>query len=261
MNLAINGAEAIGEERTGSVRIGTALVELDASYVNERSFVGDAPREGAYVRIEVQDTGSGIEPDTLSKIFDPFFTTKFTGRGLGLAAVLGIVQSAHGGIEVSSEVGRGTRFRVFFPASKAASPIQPVVPEGEVKKAPGSPVVLVIDDERLVRQTTAAMLRKMGYCVLLAESGAEGVESFRASRSEIALIILDMSMPVMSGKETLERLRTIDDEVPVLILSGYSEQQVQRHFEGSTISGFVQKPFTGHQIASAVHALLPATKQ
>jgi CheY-like chemotaxis protein len=121
--------------------------------------------------------------------------------------------------------------------------------------------VLVIDDERIVRETTGAMLRKMGYAVLLAEGGAVGLEIFRAAGSEIALVILDMSMPAMSGKETLERLRKLSDDIPVLIFSGYSEQQVQRHFEGLKISGFVQKPFSGHQIASAVHALLPARKQ
>jgi CheY-like chemotaxis protein len=121
--------------------------------------------------------------------------------------------------------------------------------------------VLVIDDERIVRQTTGAMLRKMGYAVLLASGGAEGLEIFRSASSKIALVILDMSMPGMSGKETLEHLRRISNEVPVLIFSGFSEQQVQRQFEGLEISGFVQKPFSGHQIASAVHALLPATKQ
>jgi CheY-like chemotaxis protein len=258
MNLAINGAEAVGE-KTGSVCIGTAMVEVDQFYLREHSFAGDAPREGTCVCIEVQDTGSGIEPEMMTKIFDPFFTTKFTGRGLGLAAVLGIVRSAHGGIEVSSEVGHGTRFRVLLPVSEAASQIRAIAPNSEVKKVSSLPVVLVIDDEQVVRQTTGAMLRKMGYTVVLAAGGAEGLESFRAAPAEIALVILDMSMPVMSGKETLERLRKINDQVPVLIFSGYSEEQVHRHFEGLKISGFVQKPFTGHQIASAVHALLPTS--
>jgi len=261
MNLAINGAEAIGEEHTGWVRITTALAELDPFYLKEHRFVGDVPREGAYVCIEVQDTGSGIEPDKLMKIFDPFFTTKFTGRGLGLAAVLGIVRSAHGGIEVCSEVSRGTTFRVFFPAADAAPASAAAVPDGDVKTDPSPPVVLVIDDEPIVRQTAGAMLRKMGYAVLLAAGGAEGLEIFKAAGSEVALVILDMSMPAMSGKDTLEHLRRISDEVPVLIFSGYSEEQVQRHFEGLNISGFLQKPFSGHQIASAVHALLPAMRR
>src|SRR5581483_5882508 len=126
---------------------------------------------------------------------------------------------------------------------------------------PSPPVVLVIDDEPIVRQTAGAMLRKMGYAVLLAAGGAEGLEIFKAAGSEVALVILDMSMPAMSGKDTLEHLRRISDEVPVLIFSGYSEEQVQRHFEGLNISGFLQKPFSGHQIASAVHALLPAMRR
>jgi PAS domain S-box-containing protein len=260
MNLAINGAEAVGEDQTGSVRIGTAIVELDRFYLREHKFVGDEPREGTYVCIEVEDTGSGIEPDRLTKIFDPFFSTKFTGRGLGLAAVLGIVRSAHGGIEVSTQVGRGTTFRVFFPASEVAQAIQVVVPDSAIDKEIGRPLVLVIDDEPIVRTTTDAMLRNMGYNVLLAEGGAEALEIFSAVRTEIALVLLDMSMPAMSGKETLERLRAIDDQIPVLIFSGYGEEQVHRHFAGLKIAGFVQKPFTGHQIASAVHALLPATR-
>ncbi|MEP6717270.1 MAG: PAS domain S-box protein, partial [Terriglobia bacterium] len=218
MNLAINGAEAIEPDNSGSVRIRTAFVRFDTRYLKEHNFVADTPSEGMYVCIEVQDTGSGIEPAKLTKIFDPFFTTKFTGRGLGLAAVLGIVRSAHGGLEVVSNAGHGTTFRVLLPAFQGAAPIESAAKEQSAKTAPGRPVVLVIDDEKLVRQTTRAMLSHAGYDVLLAESGAQGLEIFSAPPAEIALVILDMSMPGMSGKDTLARLRKSDDRVPVMIV-------------------------------------------
>jgi CheY-like chemotaxis protein len=131
-----------------------------------------------------------------------------------------------------------------------------------VNKTPRLPTVLVIDDEAIVRQATRVMLRRAGYSVLLAESGYQGLEIFSVSGTQIGLVILDMSMPEMSGKETLTRLRKLDGRVPVLIFSGFSEEQVQRHFEGLKVSGFVQKPFTGHRITSAVHAVLtPAPSQ
>jgi PAS domain S-box-containing protein len=261
MNLAINGAEAVGDKQAGVVRIATHCLRVDRDYLDRHSFAGEAPREGTYVCIEVQDSGSGIEPGLMTKIFDPFFTTKFTGRGLGLAAVLGIVRSAHGGIEVSSAPGLGTRFRVLLPALEGAAPSPSPDPPHTLERAAGLPVVLVIDDEQIVRHTTRAALRKAGYAVLLAESGEEGLEIFNAPPAKIALVVLDMSMPGMSGKEVLERLRRSDDQVPVLIFSGFSEEQVHSHFEGLRISGFVQKPFTGHQIASAVHSLLAAPIQ
>jgi PAS domain S-box-containing protein len=256
MNLAINGAEAIGEKKSGSVWIRTGLVEVRGAYLEQHRFVGDPPRQGLYACIEVEDTGSGIAPDTLTKIFDPFFTTKFTGRGLGLAAVLGIVRSAGGGIEVLSEVGHGTLFRVLLPVGAGGTSPERAVHTLRLQEPNGMPAVLVIDDEQIVRQTTRAALRKAGYEVILAESGEEGLALFTARSHSIGLVILDMSMPGMNGKETMEKLRRIHRTIPVLIFSGYSEQQVHQHFEGLNISGFLQKPFSSHQIASAVHELL-----
>jgi two-component system cell cycle sensor histidine kinase/response regulator CckA len=261
MNLAINGAEAIGEDSTGSVRIETASIQVGPVYLNEHGFVGDAPREGLYVCIEVEDTGSGMGSDTLAKIFDPFFTTKFTGRGLGLAAVLGIVRSAHGALEVTSRVGHGTRFRVLIPALEGLPVVEVAKQRQAWEEAPKRPTVLVIDDEEIVRQTTRAMLIQAGYSVLLAENGSEGLEIFNSSSADIAVIVLDMSMPGLSGKETLSRLRKRNNSVPVLIFSGFSEEQVHHQFEGLNISGFVQKPCTRHRIASAVHAALSEPMQ
>ena len=257
MNLAINGAEAVGEEQSGSVYIGTSVVELNHAFLREHTFIGDAPREGVYVCIEVRDTGAGIERDTLARIFDPFFTTKFTGRGLGLAAVRGIVQSAHGALEVISLVGHGATFRVLLPALEGAPPLIEAAPKDQaVEKASRLPAILVIDDEEIVRHTSRAMLTQAGYSVLLAEGGQQGLDIFAAPPAEIALIILDMSMPGLSSKDTLTLLRMRNDRVPVLIFSGFSEEHVHQYFEGLKISGFVQKPFTRSRIISAVREAL-----
>ncbi len=188
---------------------------------------------GLYAVLEVEDTGSGIEPLVRSNMFDPFFTTKFTGRGLGLAAVAGIVRALHGAVTVESAPGEGTTFRVLLPAGTRSG----LLPK------PGGPI-LVVDDEEIVRSTARAMLVSGGYQVLLAEDGQKALEIFRERKGDVALVLLDMAMPVMSGEDTLRELKSIRPDLPVIVSSGYSEREAIRRFGGVGVAGFMQKPYT-----------------
>jgi len=248
MNLVLNAAEAIGEKSGQvTVRTGRKTLEEDGSHYSRLTRVPLPP--GSYVLLEVHDDGRGMDAQTLPRIFDPFFTTKFTGRGLGLAAVLGIVRGHRGGISVYSELGRGTTFKLLFPAA-GSPPAQPK-PAPAVEPQAGG-LVLVIDDEAVVRDAVEAMLRSQGFAVLLAASGGEGVGLYRARKDEIRLVLLDLSMPGIGGLETFDLLREIDPAVRVVLCSGYNEVEATRTFVGKGLAGFVQKPYDAAALAAAL---------
>ncbi|HLI82498.1 MAG TPA: PAS domain S-box protein [Bryobacteraceae bacterium] len=242
MNLAINACEAIARE--GTVTLRTRRVRLDRP---RDSLLGEIP-PGDFVSLEVEDTGAGIDEATQKRMFEPFFTTKFTGRGLGLSAVLGIVRSHGGGIEVESKPGEGTRFTIFFPLQAHRAPAANGNAAEPARAASG--LVLVVDDEALVRTTAGAALRHRGFRVLSCANGREAVEQFRRRHAEISLVLLDMTMPGLSGAETLELLSAIDPSVPVLVSSGYGEEETRARF-GPGIAGFLQKPYTAHGVVDA----------
>ena len=239
MNLAINGAEAIGDN-PGVVRVAITPCELGES--------AEFPEltAGAYACLEVSDNGCGMDESTQSKIFDPFFTTKIMGRGLGLSAVAGIVRAHRGTIKISSELGKGCTFRVLLPASKTT------VQRPEPSPAVGSRergTVLVVDDEPSVRAVAQHALERCGWTVLLAANGQEAIELLDR-HSELTVVLLDMTMPVMSGEATLQAIRSRSAELPVVLCSGYSEMEAARRFSGDHVSGFLQKPFTADRLAA-----------
>ncbi|MBK8235420.1 MAG: response regulator [Deltaproteobacteria bacterium] len=250
MNLVINGAEAIGDE-AGTVLVTTGAQDVDEGYAGEL-FAAEQLPAGRYVFVEVHDTGIGMDDDTKARIFDPFFTTKFTGRGLGLAAVLGIVRSHRGAIRVYSSPGRGTTFKVFFPATNA----KPARRERSSVEFKGSGLVLVVDDDASVRGAMRRMLTHFGFTVLEAENGREGVDVFRNRASEIAMILLDMTMPVMGGEEAFRELRAIRPDVPVILTSGYNEIEATRRFTAKGLTGFLQKPFTPSEMIAKIEPVL-----
>jgi CheY-like chemotaxis protein len=254
MNLVINGAEAI-EESSGTVTVTTYETELDAAEASRR-FPNELMPPGPYAVMEVRDTGAGMDPATQAKIFDPFFTTKFTGRGLGLAAVMGIVRGHKGAIQVESTPGAGSVFRVFLPVNGAAGRVaEPVFPRSMPEIAGEAATVLVIDDEEVVRLLARRALTSAGYQVLLAANGREGIDLFNSQANSVAAIVLDLEMPVMSGEEALHRLREINPSVRVLASSGYSQIEALRRF-GASIAGFVQKPYSAQSLLSAVNHVI-----
>ncbi len=252
MNLVINGAEAI-EPRGGRLTVTTRSTLVDDHYIRGLS-LNDELRPGTYVAVEVTDTGCGMDEKTVARIFDPFFTTKFLGRGLGLAAVQGIVRGHKGAIKVYSIPGQGTTFRVLFPAG--AQTLRIAAPVGDVAQRAegGSGTVLVIDDEEIVRSTANNALQRLGYAVVTAADGAEGVEVFRALQDRIVVVLLDMTMPGISDEETLRELRKIKPDVAVVLSSGFGESEALHRFEGHRLAGFLQKPYSIKALASRVRA-------
>ena len=246
MNLVLNAAEAIGTD-AGLITVKTGLRR-----VNDGDPANLAP--GEYVYLEVRDTGCGMDDATRGRIFDPFFSTKFVGRGLGLAAVGGIVRGHKGAITVASAPGKGSCFTILFPAAANAIAVAPVT--ARRTDLSGSGTILVVDDERIVREMARKSLERQGYRVLLADHGLEAIDVFKRHPGDIALVFLDLSMPGMGGAEVLPELRKIRPHAKVVVSSGYSEAETMRMFAGQDVSGFLQKPFTSTGLAEKVKTAL-----
>jgi two-component system cell cycle sensor histidine kinase/response regulator CckA len=240
MNLIINASEAIGD-KSGVISITTAAMFCDQQHL-AGTHGYDGLGEGTYVSLEVSDTGHGMDQETKDRLFDPFFTTKFTGRGLGMAAALGIVRGHHGAIKVSSEPGRGTTVKLLLPASDL-----PVMasgsPEAAAEEWRGSGTVLLVDDEETVRSVAGKMIEKLGFRMLTAADGREGVNLFREHVDEIDLVILDMTMPHKSGDEVYREIRGISPRTKIILSSGHNEQDAISRFTSEGLAGFIQKPY------------------
>jgi CheY-like chemotaxis protein len=252
MNLVINGAEAIGENENGTVMVITGTQEIDTHYIDSLSMKGEL-EPGNYVFLEVVDTGKGMDEETKTRIFDPFFTTKFMGRGLGLAATLGIVRGHKGSIRVYSTPGQGTTFKVLIPA--AAEKVAKRRSESQ-KDLRGFGTVLVVDDEEIVRKTAKTALERYGYEVMQAENGPVAIDQLHAHGDQVSVILLDMTMPLMSGEEVFRRLKAISPQIPIIVSSGYNEIEAIRRFTGRGIAGFIQKPYTAAQLAEKIKGVL-----
>ena len=208
--------------------------------------------------IRVSDTGPGIAPDVISRIFDPFFSTKFAGRGLGLAAVLGIVRSHRGGIALESKKGVGTTIRVYLPCSPELSLDlgPPSVPGVD-----GAGTILVIDDEETVRHVAGRALEHQGFSALLAANAKEGLEIFGSQAEEIRAVLLDLSMQGMGGENTLDALRLVRSDVPVIITSGFNENEVSSRFEETRPSGFLKKPFRPAELGEKLQEVIAGAEE
>ena len=253
MNLITNAADAIGDQ-TGTVRIATGLMDCDADYLMESLHGAELPA-GTYVYLDIEDTGCGMSNEEISRIFDPFYTTKFTGRGLGLAAVLGIIRGHRGVIRIRSRVGQGTTFRILLPGVDA-KPVRETKEPAVVGDWQGSGLILLAEDEVSVRLVTRRMLKRLGFDVATAADGEEAVRSFTTNPESFVMVMLDLTMPVMDGEEAFRRIRSIRPEIPVVIASGYSEQEVSNRFTGRDLAGFIQKPYEYQSLARHIRSVL-----
>jgi CheY-like chemotaxis protein len=214
--------------------------------------------EGIYVELTVTDTGCGMDEATRSRVFEPFFSTKFTGRGLGMAAVLGIVRGHKGAIRMASELGKGTTVKVLLPAAgpevSLPSERTPKVPVAR----PANAAVLVVDDNARVLQAVSQLVGALGYPVMTAASGREALAVFGERHAQIGCVLLDLTMPEMDGLETLRALRALDPKARIVLSSGYSEQSVRRRMSGDGPTGFLQKPFVEDDLKAAIESAMRA---
>jgi two-component system, cell cycle sensor histidine kinase and response regulator CckA len=263
-NLANNAREAVGESR-GAIHLSVQTVSPAKIPTEHRHPIDWQPQDNAYACLEVTDTGGGIEDKDIENLFDPFFSSKFTGRGMGLAVVMGIVR-AHGGVvTVESEPGRGSIFRVFFPVSGDAVLRQPnqagddgdtLISELSSTEGEGSGKVLLVEDEDRVREMAAAMLKRLGFAVLEAKDGVDALEVFRQRRDKIRFVLCDLTMPRMNGWETLTALRKFVPDIPVILTSGYDKSQVMAGDHPEWPQVFLGKPYKFKELGDAIDQAL-----
>jgi PAS domain S-box-containing protein len=253
LNLITNASDAL-QDNPGTIRIATRCIRADQDLLRS-TYINDDLPEGAYILIEVTDTGCGIMPDALGRIFDPFYTTKFTGRGLGLAAVLGIVRAHHGTLRVHSQPGAGSSFQILLPPMSQPATVT-TVPNPTLPNWRGSGTVLVIEDEATIRDLALQILQSAGFQVLLAADGEEGLRRFTQNAGQLTAVLLDLTMPRMSGLETLREIRQQQAELPVILMSGYSEEEIRRKHGDLTFQAFLQKPFSRTTLLATLRQVL-----
>ena len=262
MNLVTNASEAIGDQEGGSITLRTCVQNLDRNYITAAlPAIPLAP--GRYVILEVSDTGCGMTAEIIARIFDPFFTTKFTGRGLGLSALLGILRSHGGSLKVYSEPGRGTSMQVFLPAvGTLGAPEDQAAAEAETPSPMPRGTMLLVDDESGARAVAVAMANRMGFHVVEASDGQEALGIFSQRKGEFSLVLMDLTMPLMDGKDAFLRMRALDASVPVVLTSGYNEADALKDFMGRGLAGFLPKPYQWTQFQAILDkAGLPGAGQ
>ncbi|MFO7974607.1 MAG: PAS domain S-box protein, partial [Candidatus Hydrogenedentota bacterium] len=257
LNLAMNASEAL-EDHPGTITLHTGTMHCTKEYLRS-TYLDEEHPEGDYVFFELSDTGCGMDEETKAMLFDPFFTTKFTGRGLGLAAALGIIHGHGGAVKVESRIGQGTTVRVLFPASSGAQSTK-AGPNEEASGTEPPSTILVIDDEEAARLVAKEMLERSGYRVLVATDGCEGLQVYQQTPHGIDAVLLDLTMPHLDGEETFHRIRSINADARVVLTSGYDEQEVAHRFHGMGLAGFLQKPYTPVELRSKIAEVLNAKK-
>ncbi len=253
MNLITNASEALGGQ-AGTINVATGTLSADR-IPRTKVLLGEDLPTGPCVFLRITDTGCGMDHKTQQRIFDPFYSTKFTGRGLGLAALLGIVRGHHGAVGLQSEPGEGTTVTIYLPVlegAKAAARERSVPPQWR-----GEGTVLLVDDEKIVRAVGGRMLERVGFAVVSAAGGEEALDIFRDRADEFCCVLLDLTMPRMGGKETFEAMRMIRPEVPVVLCTGYTEEQIDEQFSRDELAGVLLKPY---KIKSLRKALCNATR-
>ncbi len=248
LNLVTNAAEALGHDE-GRIVVRTTLEHCDTDSLSHLSARSDMPA-GQYVRLTVSDTGCGMDAQTAARIFDPFFTTKFTGRGLGLAAVKGIVLKHDGLIHTESQVGEGTTFTILLPTVTDTEQCESVPAKVATSNSPKR--VLVVDDEDALRAIFCKRLQHCGFDVIEAADGQEAIETFRENADSIDCVLLDLSMPRLSGEEVYEQLHALQKDLPIVVMSGFTEEEILVRFTGTEIAGALQKPIRAADLVASL---------
>ncbi len=248
LNLITNANEAIGD-RPGRIVIATGLMRVDRDFLAE-CLAGGGREPGDYVCLRVSDDGCGMDEATRQRIFDPFFTTKRSGRGLGMSALLGIVDQHHGLIHLQTAPGRGTTFRILFPALESAAKT-PRDTDAAPETARFSGMALVVDDEEVLREVAADVLSRMGLEVVTAGDGLAGLEAFERHQAELSVVLLDMNMPRMNGAEACRRMKDIRRDVPVILVSGYGAGH-----DDAPADAFLGKPFAHRELIATLQGLM-----
>ena len=253
MNLVTNASESIGD-RDGTITLTTGTEHL-ANPQDQVESHGWSLAPGQYVTLEVADTGCGMSPETRRRLFDPFFTTKFSGRGLGLSAMLGILKGHSAGIRIRSREGEGSCFKLYFPACAAGAPPEPANPPARrARVATGN--ILLVDDEPDILEATAELLAAMDFKVVMARDGLEAVELFQASPGAFSLVLMDLTMPRMDGREAFQLMRAREPDLKIVLCSGFNELDVARDFPCTSLAGFLQKPYTFQSLRDVVQQAL-----
>jgi PAS domain S-box-containing protein len=261
MNLITNASDALYNGK-GTIRIVTGVADVKGNRAAD--FALEGLTEGQYVYLEVSDDGCGMDEETVSRVFDPFFTTKDKGRGLGLASVTGIVRGHKGSINIRSEPGMGSVFQVFFPVAgeggPAAGESAAEAPEADGTGNSEGVTVLLVDDEKTIREVAKEILEEFGYSVVTASDGLEGVTIFRAMKETISVVLLDMTMPRMDGKAALKIIKEISPSTPVILSSGFSNHELHGFTGSEKPSGFVQKPYRVKALIAEIQKALAESR-
>lgn len=264
MNLITNAAEAIVEQ-PGSIKLSTGVKNYDRAGLADSRLI-DKPEPGLFVYMEVADNGVGMDEDTQERIFDPFFTTKFTGRGLGMSTVLGIVKGHGGALFVESAPGRGSTFTVVFPALESEKVTETqesgilTAEEDASAEVPLSGTALVVDDEKNVLRIAVAMVKMCGFNVISAHDGADAVSTFREHAEEIDVVMMDLTMPNMDGVAAMHKLRLIKPDVKIILTSGFNEQEFNERINGQVPSGFIRKPYSVKEVEAELRRVVRGQK-
>jgi CheY-like chemotaxis protein len=252
MNLVSNAAEAVGD-RPGIIRVATGVSRCTRDEL-AKTVAGAALQAGEYAWFEVSDTGEGMDPETLGKVFDPFFTTRFTGRGLGLSTVLGIIRGHKGTIRVESAKGKGSTFRVLLPLAWESGEANAQSDDWRFWKGKG--MILLVDDEEEVCRLCRRMLEKAGFEVITARDGHDAIELFKRRREDIVCVVLDLVMPRMDGEEALRGIRRVQKDIPVILSSGCNIDDIQSRFRPSELNGMVHKPYQYQELVTELRRVL-----
>lgn len=255
MNVVINAAEAIGDEQ-GKIDVSLAKIEIKPGQ-SEKDHLGISISHGWYACLEVTDNGSGMDEITQRRIFEPFYTTKFTGRGLGMSAVLGIIKAHHGALKLASQLGYGTAFKVYLPIRMTDSNANGTHIESvsEVQWQ-GSGTILLVEDEMQIRMVARTMLKEMGFNVLEASNGKEALELYQNTPSDIVLVLTDIGMPAMDGYTLFHELKKLDPKLPIIVSSGFGEVEVTSKLEKEDIAGMVSKPYSYVQLRDLLRVVM-----